>query len=160
VNSKGMRAFITLGLGLLFIFNFNAIAQEVESPFEYTQKIQKQLSELKDLGPDNFLIKVELYRDNLEQYFEHKKRVCNGEFSTVILSEAGERTEGGRRLSKDELKLCFREMKALQTTYINNMHAARKRYIESLHSDRIQQLEESREKALNDLNATFSRILK
>lgn len=143
------------------ILHFEAFAQddEVESPFEYTQKIQKQLSELKDITPEKFLVQVDQYRDNLEKYFEHKKRVCNGEFSTVILSEAGESRQDGKRLSKEERKLCFREMKALQTTYINNMHQARKRYLESLHSQRIQQLEDSREKALNDLNATFSRIL-
>lgn len=154
--------FLSIIAGLFLILQFKALAQDegVESPFEYTQKIQKQLSDLKDLTPESFMVQVDQYRDNLEQYFEHKKRVCNGEFSTVILSEAGESRQDGKRLTKQERKLCFREMKALQSTYINNMHQARKRYLENLHSKRIQQLEDSREKALNDLNATFSRILK
>lgn len=155
-----MRLLFFCGFYLAFIQPTLIFGQDkIESPFEYTQKIQQQLEELKNLETKNFLTQVERYRNNLEQYFEHKKRVCNGEFSTVILSEAGERAEEGKRLSKEERKLCFREMKALQTTYLNNMHQARKRYLENLHSERIQQLEDSREKALNELNATFSRIL-
>lgn len=147
-------------LSLLTFFSFQASAQDAQlsSAFEYTQRVRQEIDQLKDLSPDNFLTEVDKVRTSMERYFDHKKRVCKGEFSTVILSVAGERSTEANRLTADEKKLCFREMRALQTTYINNMYSARKRYLENLHTLRMKDLEASREKALQELSDTFSRI--
>jgi hypothetical protein len=131
---------------------------QLSSAFEYTQRVRQEIEELNKLTPDKFLNEVDKVRTSMERYFDHKKRVCNGEFSTVILSVAGERSTEANRLTADEKKLCFREMRALQTTYINNMYGARKRYLENLHIKRMEDLETSREKALQELSDTFSRI--
>ena len=135
-----------------------AATAQPSSAFEYTQRVRQELEQLNTLAPEQFLVEVDKVRTSMERYFDHKKRVCNGEFSTVILSVAGERSTEANRLSADEKKLCFREMRALQTTYINNMYSARKRYLESLHTKRMEDLEASREKALQELSDTFSRI--
>ena len=48
------------------------------STFEYTKKIQKEIEEVKDLPADKFFKNIDRYRESIEKYFEHKKRVCNG----------------------------------------------------------------------------------
>lgn len=125
--------------------------------FEYTKKIQKEIEEVKDLTSENFFKKIDKYRINIEKYFEHKKRVCNGEFSTIIISGESEKAQTkSNKLSSEERKLCFREMKALQTTYINYTFLARKRYLDYLHEKRIAELMEARKDAIDSLQASFS----
>lgn len=162
-HAKAMKLFFVFMLYLLFLTPAQLLAQganenSVSSAFEYTQRVRQEIEELNTLTPERFLTEVDKVRSSMERYFDHKKRVCNGEFSTVILSVAGERSTEANRLSAEEKKLCFREMRALQTTYINNMYGARKRYLENLHTKRMEDLEASREKALQELSDTFSRI--
>lgn len=131
------------------------------STFEYTSKIRDEIESINNLAPENFFKKVDVYRSNLEKYFLQKKKVCNGEFSTFILSEGKVRsdmpTSQARKLSREERQLCFREMKALQITYINNMFLARKKYLDFLHERRIAELMEAREKTIKSLQSTFSK---
>jgi hypothetical protein len=143
---------------LLQIITTAVIAQETS--FEYTRRIQTELSLLEKLGPELYISKINNYRTSLEKYFEHKKRVCHGEFSTVVLkgSESSPAENLSKnKLSKEERKLCFREMKALQVTFINNMFLARKRYLVHLHEKRIKELSAAREKAINSLQASFGK---
>ena len=131
------------------------------STFEYTKKIRDEIESIKELKPENFFKRVDTFRANLEKYFLQKKKVCNGEFSTFILSEGTVRSDlpanQARKLSKEERQLCFREMKALQITYINNMFLARKKYLDFLHERRIAELMEAREKSIQSLQSTFSK---
>ncbi|MEI8347504.1 MAG: hypothetical protein WCG27_08550, partial [Pseudomonadota bacterium] len=98
-------------------------------------------------------------RISVEKYIDHKKRVCNGEFSTIILNEAGEEqsTKPEKALSPEERKLCFREMKAMQISYINNMFSARKRYLDFLHALRIEELTKVRDRTIKSLQSSFER---
>ena len=116
---------------------------------------------IKNLAPEDFFQKIDGFRISLEKYFLQKKKVCNGEFSTFILSDGNVKTgvpDGqSKRLSKEERKLCFREMKALQLTYINNMFLARKNYLDFLHDRRISELMKAREASIKSLHSTFSR---
>lgn len=161
-NDMNFARFLLLLFTVSFLANSFVFGQgptpQPSSAFEYTQRVRQEIEQLNKLSPENFLIEIDKVRNSMERYFDHKKRVCNGEFSTVILSVAGERSTEANRLTADEKKLCFREMRALQTTYINNMYGARKRYLESLHIKRMEDLEASREKALQELSDTFSRI--
>jgi hypothetical protein len=127
--------------------------------FEYTKRVAADLEKLKNLEPKNYFQKVDDFRTELEKYFDHKKRVCEGEFSTVILSGGGESSQNKKpvKLSKEERKLCFRELKALQVTFINNMYSARKRYLAFLHAKRIEELEEARENSIKSLQDSFNK---
>jgi hypothetical protein len=60
-------------------------------------------------------------------------------------------------LSREERKLCFRELKALQVTFINNMYSARKRYLDFLHAKRVEELEQAREKSIKSLQDSFNK---
>ncbi len=149
---------------LSFQFESRLKAQEEgETPFEYTKRIHSELKEIKQLKPEEYFQRIDTYRTHLEKYIEHKKRVCEGEFSTIILAggEKAERLPNPRRssnkLTREERKLCFRELKALQITFINNMFLSRKKYLDYLHQDRIGQLQKARENAIKSLNRSFSR---
>ena len=61
-------------------------ASQGESTFEYTKRMYKEVEELKNIMPDIFPREVDRFRDQMERYIFHKKRVCNGEFSTFALA--------------------------------------------------------------------------
>lgn len=129
------------------------------STFEYTQNIRAKLETIKNLSPKNYFKEVDKYRAAIEKYIEHKKMVCNGEFSTIILSEDQKPVLSKKRkkLSKEERGLCFREMKALQITFVNNMFIARKGYLDYLHKLRIEELTGDREKTIKSIQNSFAR---
>jgi len=142
--------------------SFGSLAQgEVvqSNIFEYTKKVAADLEKLKALAPKDYFQKVDDFRTELEKYFDHKKRVCEGEFSTVILSGSSENKQNKKpvKLSREERKLCFRELKALQVTFINNMYSARKRYLGFLHAKRIEELEKARENSIKSLQDSFNK---
>lgn len=134
-----------------------------ETTFEYTKRIHKQIEEVRSLTADDYASKIDQYREDIENFIEHKKRVCNGEFSTIVLGEKKiseeieEASKKTHKLGQEEKKLCFREMKALQVTFVNNMYLARKNYLEDLHKKRIKELGDARDKALRSLQESFDK---
>lgn len=129
--------------------------------FDYTKKVHQALKKLKDLPGENYFKEIDSYRSELEKYFDQKKRVCEGEFSTVILTGVSQEDKKDAakpvKLKPEERKLCFRELKALQLTFINNMYQARKRYLSFLHDKRLKELDSSREKAVKSLQDSFNK---
>lgn len=141
-------------------FSQQAVEQkEVSTTFEYTDQVSRKIEEVKSLPPKEYLSKINSYRDVVEEYINHKKRVCSGEFSTIILGSKGLNAEETKkiRLSPEERELCFRELKALQINFVNNMFAARKKYLEYVHEKRIEELSKAREEALGSIHSTFSK---
>lgn len=151
--------FFLLPLIILSVASHAEEKNVAETPFEYTKRIHDELNAIKTLDPKVYFSKIDVYRSHLEKYIEHKKRVCDGEFSTIILSgkEEGDKSKPSRKLSKEERQLCFRELKALQITYINNMYVARKGYLDHLHQKRIQELQDSKDSAIKSLNSSFDK---
>jgi hypothetical protein len=147
---------------LLFVGTIFAQAQksENETSFEYTNRVKRELNELENLKAEDYFQKADTYREIIEKYLDHKRRVCSGEFSTVVISGQNSTisNEGVKTsLSRDEKRLCYRELKAIQITFINNMYQARKKYLDYLHETRINELSKAREEAVKSLNASFSK---
>ena len=160
-----MKYFLSLSLLLILPSIAFSIDSEIslKSPFEYTKWIRLELDKIKDIEPEVYFKNIDSYRSNIEKYIDHKKRVCNGEFSSFVLSSSNEaqiNTSKDRiknKLSGAEKKLCFRELKALQITMINNMFIARKRYLTYLHDLRLDELAKARDKIISSLQQSFSR---
>lgn len=128
---------------------------------EASKSIRKLLKDIKELTPAEYTEQISEYRETFEKYTEHKKGVCSGEFSTIILDEEGKESDDTKgKLSKEEKKLCFKELKALQINYINNMFQVRKRYLEYLHQLRMQELKEIRQKAIGQINQSYKKKTK
>jgi hypothetical protein len=140
----------------LLLFQSTAFSQE-QSSFEYTKRIHSRINELSSVEPSSYQSRVYELKSELERFFAHKKRVCNGEFSAVILSETNSVAESSNKLTKEERELCFRELKALQTSFINNLFLARKNYLEWGHKKNLEELNKEREKAIVSLKKSFSK---
>ncbi len=144
-------------MGIVMGLPFIVSAQNEGNVFDYTKRIHESLEELKTLKPEDYFSNVDNYRIELEKFFDQKKRVCEGEFSTVILSERNSQEKKPVKLKPEERKLCFRELKALQLTFINNLFQARKKYLKFLHEKRIKELETARENAVKSLQRSFDK---
>ena len=97
-----------------------------------------------------------------KRQIEHKKRVCRGEFSTVILAEGvlpakSKEEKPLNKLSRKEREVCFREMKSIQLSFIENMFGARKRYLDFLHQLRLKELDKAHKQALEELKSSFDK---
>ncbi len=142
------------------LLNQHTFSQEKAptTTFEYTDQVSRKIDEVKDLKPEEYIQKVNSYRDVIEKYIDHKKRVCSGEFSTIILSNLGTQVDSNRiHLNNEERELCFRELKALQINFVNNMYVARRKFLDANHEKRVEELSKAREEALGSINATFSK---
>ena len=149
---------------LLIIFiSLSAVAQEATPPVvaasdSESSKIHSSLVELKNLKAEDFDKRIDDYRNSIEEYIEKKKRVCNGEFTTIILSDNEQKpVEQSKKLSSDEKKLCFNELKAIYKTYINHLFLVRTRFLEFLNKKRIKELATIRDETLKSIDSTFSR---
>jgi hypothetical protein len=144
---------------LLYLYSqlaFAQITETISSSFEYTQRIQQRLIQLADLEPTVYLTQIDSFRLDMERYFEHKKRVCEGDFSAVILGTAETESRTVQRLSREEKQLCYKELKALHVTYINNLFQAREKFLADLHKKRLEELKQARVKSLSEIEASSS----
>lgn len=124
--------------------------------------IQAKIRALAEIKPDSFAQNVESIRSELDRYFDNKKRVCNGEYSTIVLgdvAEAGRNVEETRKLTKDERKVCFREMKNLQVSYVNALYEARRKYVLWLQEQQLEELGKVKDEAIKRLQTNFARYL-
>lgn len=115
-------------------------------------RIGGKLAEIKNLPAEDYFSKVDGYRSEMQKYFKRKTLVCKGEFSTTVLNAEGSE----HSLSKEEQRICIKQMTALQTRFINNMFTARKRYLQYIHKKRIRELEDLHRQSLKELQLTFS----
>lgn len=146
---------------IILALSFSAFAQNKNANLPIVlnenQIIHNKLIELKDLAPEEFDKRIDDFRDSIEKYIEKKKRVCNGDFTTVILSgNVKAPLEGPKKLSKEERLLCFNELKAIYKTYINNLFLVRANFLEFLNKKRIAELASIREKTLKSIDSTFN----
>lgn len=147
---------------ILFLIATTSFAQVPEStPVSEAQEIQTRIRAMESLKPEDYTQNVESLRVELDRYFENKKRVCNGEYSTMVLGDVSEsvRTEETRKLSKEERKVCFREMKNLQVSYINAVYEARRKYTLWLQEKQLEELAKVRDEAVKRLQTNFARYL-
>lgn len=131
--------------------------ESTKTMFEVSREIQREVESLAKLDASKYHQSIDGIRQSLEKYIDNKKRVCNGEFSTVIIQNSAEKTEPPHKLTRDEKKLCFRELKAFQITFLNNMYLARKNYLDFLHQKRLEELTLAREEAVKSVQAGFDR---
>tara|TARA_R110000868_G_scaffold304021_3_gene564507 strand:+ start:2402 stop:2863 length:462 start_codon:yes stop_codon:yes gene_type:complete len=148
---------------LLILFTIVSLSSFAQEEAGQGDVIQAKIKALEDMKPETFSQNVESLRALLDRYFDNKKRVCNGEYSTMVLGDVGElgnkAAEEGRKLSKDERKVCFREMKNLQVNYINALYSARRKYVLWLQEKQLEELTKVKDEAIKRLQTNFARYL-
>ena len=120
-------------------------------------ELKKNLLKIKNLKPDEYVTKIDKYRGSIERFVGYKKRVCNGEFSSLVLK--GEETLKGqkKRLSKEEKALCLRELKSMQRDFIDNIFQARIKYLDFLHKSQVKELHQAKADLIKSLDKNFQR---
>ena len=103
------------------------------------------------------MLKIDQYRESIERFVGYKQRVCNGEFSSLVITD-GETLKGKKkRLSREERSLCFRELKGMQKNFIDNVFLARVKYLEYLHETQMKDLRQAKVDLIKSLDRNFRR---
>jgi hypothetical protein len=118
--------------------------------------ITQSLEEIKNLTPDKYLSEIEQVRANLEKFIQNKKRVCNGEFSSVILYGTDPVTSEKKiKLGPEERKACLGEVRNIQIKFIENLFLARKKYLQYLHDIEVKKMESIKEESIKKVKYSF-----
>jgi hypothetical protein len=150
--------FPTFKLFMAFLLLLPLHAQE-EVDVGTSKEINQLITTLVDIPASEYTLKIDTTREKLEKYIENKKRVCDGDFSTVVLNRVEKDSDSKKlvKLSKEEREICFRELKQVQEKFIDSLFLAKKKYMIYLHEQRLAELEDSKEKALKELMNSFNK---
>ncbi|MCK5883148.1 MAG: hypothetical protein KAG61_05625 [Bacteriovoracaceae bacterium] len=143
---------------LLIVLTFIAIVLsfhtfgEDKNPPSKAAKLKETIDSLLQIGPNEYFSKIDSYLGKIDKYILHRKGICDGDFSIVILEEnSGEKVSKRRKLSRGERRLCLSELKNLRVLYVTNLFIARKKYLDYLHDVRIKQLIKIKEDVLKEI---------
>ena len=140
---------------------FLLIAQNgvsVIRPNFFSEKIQSTFQEIETLKPENFPKKIPSLRAKVEQFLGYQKNICQGEFSTIVLKKFDDSDTGQNELKKldhDERKLCLRELKSIQITFINSVHKARRNYLTYIHKQEMESLDKLKQESVLSIETSF-----
>ena len=122
-------------------------------------KVKENIVKIKTLKPEQYLSSIDSFRKSIDRFVRYKRRVCNGEFSSLVL-ENDETVKGQKeRLTEEEKVICFRELKSIQEEFIKNMFEARVKYLDHLHQKQVLDLRNAKDELLKSLDKTFRRVL-
>ncbi|HLE09618.1 MAG: hypothetical protein A2504_07155 [Bdellovibrionales bacterium RIFOXYD12_FULL_39_22] len=144
-----------------------------ENEIDYVRKIKDEISKIKTLSPENYFNEIDRIREEVvERYLDHKKMVCNGEFSSIILAYDSKGNKAPTinsetvlsntptALTKEEKIACWMELKSFQIEFINNMYDARRKYLEYIHNQRLQELKTNKNIAIKSLESSIMKYSK
>ena len=158
---------------IIFFFTFQIFAQNGVNPpakskiiesseqLNFVSKIEGTIKEISMLKAGEFPARIGSLRKKVEKFLEYQKRICQGEFSTIVLNEFNDKDSDNndvKKLNKEERKLCFRELKNIQIIFINNMYTARLNYLKGTHQEEITSLQLAKEQAIKSIKKTFSKF--
>ena len=126
-----------------------------KSPFS-PEKIKQQLKELKSFGHEDYQKKVGEVSRNMDRYLSYQKKICLGEFSTLVFEEKkkGKAQEVMKNLSRQERDICLRSLIEIQRKYIEISFNKRAEFFEFIHRERMENLREQKKKAMEELRTS------
>ena len=139
-----------LGLSLSLVLFAQGEGEGEESP---ARKILRQLNELKSLGQEEYREKVVEITQNFNRYLSYQKKVCAGEFSSLVFEreKRGEALGERPKLSKEEREACTRSLLEMQKKYVEVSFDKRAEFLQLAHRERMERLQQQRQEALQEL---------
>ena len=125
--------------------------------FAYGQKttrleeVVQKIAKLQKLSPSNFSKKVKSFSKDIEKLLSYRKKVCSGEFSTLVLGDQGSEESSFKKLSKEEIRLCFGQLIDVQKSYITVLYDKRIEYLQFFHHERIKKLQRAKIESIAEL---------
>lgn len=150
-----MYKYLYILFSALVTLNTYSNVENGNNIFEYTRKISTLIDSIEKIDTTDFTSKIGEITKELNLFFEYKKGVCRGEFSTIIFSSGNSETTNFK-LTKKEQELCFRELKALQVKFVNKVFNGRRKYLQYLYDKDVKNLVELRTKTLDEIQKSFS----
>ncbi len=176
MNILNLSLLLLLSSSLLFAQNKTVIKPNstavLDSDIDYVKKIKEEIRKIKSLSPESYFNEIDRIREEIvDRYLEHKKMVCNGEFSSIILTynskenkneqnaqaQAQASVTSNSALTKEEKIACWMELKSFQIEFINNMYDARKKYLEYIHNQRLDELKTNKDMAIKSLENSITK---
>ena len=121
---------------------------------EGREKIRAELEKLRSLSHQEYAQQFLALSQQLQRYLGYQKKICFGEFSTLIFASdqgAGQGGDVGKTLSRQERKVCFKSLVDMQKSYVEISFDKRAEFLQTLHNQRMQQLRQQKAKELQQL---------
>ena len=142
----------------VFIFRFLVLIAFTLSSFVLGNSalIKSKIDALSEVKTEDYLSKLVLLKKEILDYIANKKRVCSGEFSTVVLGELEKGGEEKKLLSKEERLLCYREVQEIEQIYITTLLDGRISYMKMLHAQEIDKLTLMKKQLLDKIEKDYA----
>ncbi len=143
-------------LALIFLFNLTvAFAQDAKLAQSY-QELNDILSKIEKSEIDQYPQKILEFKKSFDIFIEMKKKVCKGEYSTIIFQDkVPSASEPKKELSGEEKKNCTKELKLYQRDTILKLYQFRKAFLEHSHKKLMEELDAVKEQSLKNLDTSY-----
>ena len=121
--SKYLLFFLLGGFSLSSLSSPGTLKNLEEKGFG-AEEVKESITKIKTLKPEEYLHNIDSFRTSIDRFVRYKRRVCNGEFSSLVL-ENGETVKGDKKRLTEEEKLFVLELKQIQEDFIKNIFEAR-----------------------------------
>ena len=108
-------------------------------------RFESLLTKLNEVSVETFVKKIDKVKGEFDRYFTNKSRICQGEFSTIVLGETPSEESESTKLSKSEIKACLSNLANERMVYIDAIYKQRENYLKFLHKKQLEQLAKSKE---------------
>lgn len=135
---------------LSFTLSFFVFAQSDESA-NIDQEFQAVLAKISAAPEKDFQESYQDFDESLDQLLVKMKSICQGQYFTLIIDENGNERRKKLSLSRDEKKICFRDLEKLQIMRIESLYAYKTKYLNYLHENRLSQLNEDKIEAIDKI---------
>ena len=139
------------------LITFSILVLSVVSVSE-TSANQKQadlLLQINDLKGSEYILKIDSLRKEVEDFIHKKRRVCLGEFSSLLLKDMNQEdsapSEKTIKLTKSEQEVCLKEVIGLKIKLAESLYIARKNFFDYLHKKRADKLLDLKNQNINSL---------
>lgn len=103
------------------------------------------LAELNKLASSDFVAEIDDIKDRFDSYFRNRSRICQGEFSTLVLGQEESTDKETAKLSRSEIKACLNNLTNERMVYLDALYEKRKKYLLTLHKSQLEQLQKSKD---------------
>lgn len=153
---------------LLVLANFFNPIVFAEENAQNRVTFNKIISELNSVPIDKLADSIVGIEDRMKKYLEYNKRVCSGEFSSLVLStvlgkgktgqsklnsseaEVGDNVSTGK-LTQEEKEACFKNLLEDNKVFVNKVFDKHKEFAKYLYETRLKNIDKARESKIKEL---------
>ncbi len=146
-----MKSFIVL----ILFFSCSLFGQEND-----IAQFRELLKKLATVTPPTYLDEIPPVKTKIESLLEKKRRICVGEYSTLVFqNKESKEDDTVNILNKEEKILCLKQLKQDQEMYFHELFLARKRLYEYLYKVKTEALEAGHKSINQEVDEAFNKAI-